>query len=199
MTTMSDVLYVIGPEQSQTVKIGFSNKPRRRLRDIQMMSPLPLTILWSCPGGNPLEKALHSRFRQYRSHGEWFTFPPHLKPVPTIMNAAEALLQYALTSSGSINHWADVPICTKQNRKHWLNRRIKEGFYRRPFTLAEVAEAIGAPTEFVETYGAELARSKSIVEQTPGRSDPKIYMTAWDDDDRWSLLGPRPERTSAME
>jgi hypothetical protein len=194
---VADVVYVIGPEGSQTVKIGFSNKSRRRLREIQMMSPLPLAVLWSHPGRNDLENALHGRFRKYRSHGEWFTFPPHLPPVQTIRNATEAL-QYTAGDSGVVQPWHDAPICSEENRQHWLNRRLREAFGYQPFTLAEAAPSIGAPLGFVERYGARLASAGSLVAQTATAPRATVYVMQWLEGDRYALMGPA-ERTSAME
>lgn len=67
-------VYVIGTPGRSTVKIGRSVDPKKRLADIQRMSPVPLEVLWSTPGGHELETALHRHFRAHRSHGEWFTF-----------------------------------------------------------------------------------------------------------------------------
>jgi hypothetical protein len=199
---MSDVVYVIGPKDSNTVKIGFSDKPRRRLRQIQMMSPLPLDILWSCPGGRAMEDALHVRFREYRTHGEWFTFPFYLPPAQTIRAVATAL-EFAIDGEGRLAAWPDVPTCTEGNRKHWLNMKIREAFDGLSFTFAEAAEVIGAPESFVEAYGGQLAEDGSLVEQTTRRGPkraPAVYVATLLDEERWNLLGPRPaERTSAME
>lgn len=41
---------------------------------IQLMSPVPLTVLWRTPGGHDLETALHVRFDAQWIHGEWFDF-----------------------------------------------------------------------------------------------------------------------------
>lgn len=80
-------VYVIGTPGSSTVKIGRSINVERRLADIQRMSPVPLEVLWSTPGGHELETALHRHFRPYRSHGEWFRF--HRPAAPLIRRAVE--------------------------------------------------------------------------------------------------------------
>lgn len=72
---MSDeVVYVIGTPTSSVVKIGRTTRLAKRLADIQRMSPVPLAVLWSHPGGHELETCLHRQFAGLRSHGEWFTF-----------------------------------------------------------------------------------------------------------------------------
>uniref|UniRef100_UPI003F49232F GIY-YIG nuclease family protein n=1 Tax=Streptomyces sp. CA-141956 TaxID=3240051 RepID=UPI003F49232F len=83
---MTTYTYVIGEAGSSAVKIGMSNTPERRLREIQAHSPVRVTILWTHPGGHPLEQALHSHFAAYRMHGEWFDFGT-LDPVQTITQA----------------------------------------------------------------------------------------------------------------
>lgn len=81
----SEVVYVLGTPDSYTVKIGRSIDLGKRLADIQRMSPTPLDVLWSHPGGHELETCLHRHFRALRSHGEWFAF--EVPPVPEIATA----------------------------------------------------------------------------------------------------------------
>lgn len=69
-----EVVYVIGTPGSNTVKIGRTIDLPKRLRDIQRMSPVPLLVLWTHPGGHELETNLHRHFKEIRSHGEWFAF-----------------------------------------------------------------------------------------------------------------------------
>ncbi|MFM9584232.1 GIY-YIG nuclease family protein [Streptomyces caniscabiei] len=87
---MEDLVYVIGTPESHVAKVGVSNAPERRLRQIQSMSPLPLQILWTCSGGYDLERRLHSYLAPYRSHGEWFNFQG-LDPVATVQTAVAAV------------------------------------------------------------------------------------------------------------
>ncbi|MGW8846584.1 GIY-YIG nuclease family protein [Streptomyces xiamenensis] len=82
-----EFVYVIGTPGANTVKIGRSIDVARRLADIQRMSPVPLEVLWTTPGGHELETALHRHFRPYRSHGEWFAF--HRPAAPLIQSAVE--------------------------------------------------------------------------------------------------------------
>ncbi|MCX5138340.1 GIY-YIG nuclease family protein [Streptomyces sp. NBC_00338] len=70
----AEIVYVIGAPGSTTVKIGRTVNPRKRLAEIQRMSPARLTLLWSHPGGHELETNLHRHFSGLRVHGEWFTF-----------------------------------------------------------------------------------------------------------------------------
>ena len=82
-----EVVYVIGTPGSNTVKIGRSVNLKKRFADLRRMSPVPLVILWSHPGGSELESKLHRHFGEIRSHGEWFTFTDD--PVPAIQSAVK--------------------------------------------------------------------------------------------------------------
>lgn len=78
----SEVVYVLGTPGSNTVKIGRTANLGQRLAAIQRMSPIPLSIFWTHPGGSDLEANLHRHFKVLRSHGEWFAFDRD--PVPII-------------------------------------------------------------------------------------------------------------------
>lgn len=55
------------------LKIGFSKKPFKRLRELQTSCPFPLVLVKSFCGPSLLERALHNKFRKYRLEGEWFS------------------------------------------------------------------------------------------------------------------------------
>lgn len=82
-----DLVYAIGSSVSPLVKIGHSNKVTKRLADVQRMSPVPLSVLWTTEGGSTLESALHRRFSHLRAYGEWFDFGDS-DPVSAIAEAA---------------------------------------------------------------------------------------------------------------
>lgn len=71
---LEEVVYVLGTPGSNTVKIGRTTNLAKRVADIQRMSPVPLSALWTHPGGHELETRLHRHFADFRSHGEWFSF-----------------------------------------------------------------------------------------------------------------------------
>lgn len=68
------VVYILKSHASRLVKIGHSGTLLRRVGDIQRMSPVPLSVLWTYPGGKALEGTLHQTFKDFRQHGEWFDF-----------------------------------------------------------------------------------------------------------------------------
>ncbi|WP_327594735.1 GIY-YIG nuclease family protein [Streptomyces chartreusis] len=83
-------VYVVGSPQWRPVKIG-TGDPARRLSQLQVGTPFPLNLLWSCPGDRALEKALHARFAEYRVRGEWFEFPADQDPVKAVVSAVAEL------------------------------------------------------------------------------------------------------------
>lgn len=66
-------VYLIRAEsRPRRLKIGLSDDPARRLRSLQVGSPVPLTLLAHVLGSREKERYLHRRFAHLRSHGEWF-------------------------------------------------------------------------------------------------------------------------------
>lgn len=71
-------LYVVAsPQAPDILKIGIAKDPHRRIRDLQIGSPLKLNLLalWLYPnrsGASQAEKGCHERFEKQNKHGEWF-------------------------------------------------------------------------------------------------------------------------------
>lgn len=85
------MIYVIGTPASTRVKVGFSADPQRRLTEIQRMSPVPLAILATWPGGQPMETELHRAMSDYHSYGEWFDFGIGVDAVSVVGYLANAI------------------------------------------------------------------------------------------------------------
>jgi len=66
-------------EGAGKVKIGYSQSPEDRLKDLQVGSPVPLVLFARMRGGPETEAELHSKFRWALSHGEWYYFTDALK------------------------------------------------------------------------------------------------------------------------
>lgn len=71
-TTNPQYVYFIGNEN--TVKIGYSNNPQKRLSQLQSGNPQRIEVLATIEDDNPqsLESNLHSIFREHKLSGEWF-------------------------------------------------------------------------------------------------------------------------------
>lgn len=68
----SSYIYFIQAGVSGPVKIGVSNDPFSRLRQLQTGNVENLRILAIHPGDLELEKALHRYFQPHRLKNEWF-------------------------------------------------------------------------------------------------------------------------------
>ncbi|MGW6248079.1 GIY-YIG nuclease family protein [Streptomyces roseolus] len=82
------VVYVIGAEGLDAVKIGTTGDLGRRLSSLQTGLPVLLSVLWTCEGGRELERALHEEFRGHRRRGEWFDLTGLGDPVAAVCEAA---------------------------------------------------------------------------------------------------------------
>lgn len=87
MAAKEEWVYVLGSPSGTLVKIGRTINLAKRVAEIQRMSPVPLEILWSHPGGHELETNLHRHFADLRAHGEWFAFEGD--PVALVRNAVD--------------------------------------------------------------------------------------------------------------
>jgi len=65
-------VYFIESKSSGLVKIGYSNNPQKRLKEIKTMSPELLELVAIMPGAKEDEFSLHEKFAHLRKHGEWF-------------------------------------------------------------------------------------------------------------------------------
>ena len=72
----SDKLYIIQSDITGDIKIGRSNNPKSRLKQLQTGSPKKLKLLVEIPNAGHYEKRLHQKLSKYktRKKGEWFTF-----------------------------------------------------------------------------------------------------------------------------
>lgn len=69
---MSGFIYFIQGIDGGPVKIGWTQDLDKRKRQLQVGSPVRLSIVAKIPGTKEDELKLHSRFGGINSHGEWF-------------------------------------------------------------------------------------------------------------------------------
>jgi len=67
-------IYLIQLGDTEIYKIGISNDPHRRIKQLQSKCPIPLKLIFTNFGHDYefAEKYLHSHFRHQRIKGEWF-------------------------------------------------------------------------------------------------------------------------------
>src|SRR5262245_38436826 len=81
LTTQSNpptYVYVIHAAGTNRIKLGVSEQPLKRLRELQTGSPYQLRLIAQWPGNRLLETTLHERLGAYRVSGEWFEVPPFI-------------------------------------------------------------------------------------------------------------------------
>lgn len=71
-------VYFIQAEESQRIKIGFSENPIQRLASLSTSSSESLALLASFPATMADERELHKKFAHLRIRGEWFSTSPEI-------------------------------------------------------------------------------------------------------------------------
>lgn len=67
-------IYLIKSLNEGLYKIGVSNRPNNRLKEVQTGNPSPVGIvhLYESENAYKIESVLHNRYSHYNTHGEWF-------------------------------------------------------------------------------------------------------------------------------
>ena len=110
--TMAETyLYVIAQRNedgfTQPIKIGISNKPQKRLRQIQTSCPFRIGIVTTLVFPNEevaatIERCLHQTQTKHRSFGEWFDIDPDTASLLVCM-ACRAVLNANIKDPELIN------------------------------------------------------------------------------------------------
>ncbi|MDE2020540.1 MAG: GIY-YIG nuclease family protein [Patescibacteria group bacterium] len=72
------VYFALAPESGR-LKIGVARNPAARFASLCSSSPEPLKLLAILEGDETLERELHARFSEYRTHREWFRYEGKLR------------------------------------------------------------------------------------------------------------------------
>jgi hypothetical protein len=88
-TIGSNVVYFIGSDEMNYVKIGTTNDIDKRLSGIQTSVPFDLKVILVIDGGPKEEKKAHTAFEQQRKRGEWFVLDGKLKAYLEYMHDKE--------------------------------------------------------------------------------------------------------------
>lgn len=75
--TKANRVYFIRAINTEKFKIGISADPRKRLKTMQIGSPVKLVLSRDieCTDAALVEKKIHACFDKYKVHGEWFSLP----------------------------------------------------------------------------------------------------------------------------
>lgn len=60
------------------IKIGYTVDIRKRISDLQLSCPIPISVVGLIDGTIREEKVLHEKFKDIWSHGEWFRYTKEL-------------------------------------------------------------------------------------------------------------------------
>jgi hypothetical protein len=112
----ASVIYVIGEQRHGVVKIGKSDDPMARLRDLQIANPRQLHLLVALPGDRAAELLYHKHFASKRVQGEWFDFGNE--------DAVTAVLSYQLPAEATTLS----PAMTSLEEEELLLRHIPLAF-----------------------------------------------------------------------
>lgn len=65
-------VYFLHNPETDTIKIGYSKNPKRRIRSLQTANSAELETLKIVEGDEGYERSLHRQFSHLRIRGEWF-------------------------------------------------------------------------------------------------------------------------------
>lgn len=99
-TLEGQFVYVFVNYFSNVCKIGYSTNPVKRLNAIQTGCPFKLKMVVVVKGNRSVEKALHKKYKKYKTNGEWFSYKEELKEaVEKIKNSNKNLVLSFSTQS----------------------------------------------------------------------------------------------------
>jgi len=75
------MIYFLKNHDLKLIKIGMSDYPYRRLKQIKSSSPerYRFSMLHVIPGGPKLEHDLHEIYKPFQTHGEWYKVNPKIE------------------------------------------------------------------------------------------------------------------------
>jgi DNA-binding XRE family transcriptional regulator len=109
-------------KQENYVKIGFTNRFKARLNDLQVGSPVKLEVLAIIEGDKKDENTLHQKFNHICSNGEWFMYCDELKSFIDLLD------NHLMWKYGFINECNSPIGLIKQTRleKKWSMEELGE-------------------------------------------------------------------------
>lgn len=153
------------------IKIGCSEVPVMRLHSLSEWSPFALEVVVTVPGDFALERRLHNRFYEYRSHREWF------HPGPDLLACIERL-----KAGVSVERATDLNAPTGQMRPTWTKSPERSACISYAARLRLAARKLGKGAGFA--YFTEPDDVKRIVDSARsfdrrmGRSSYRAFTAA---------------------
>jgi hypothetical protein len=101
----TNFLYVIGPENTGPVKIGFSKHPEKRVKELQTGSSekyvLHHKVEFEDKKAKLLEALIHKMISYNRVKGEWF----NLCPADAILELDHIMIKFEETENNVLRHY----------------------------------------------------------------------------------------------
>jgi hypothetical protein len=72
-------VYFILNEAENLVKIGYSHNPWNRVKQLQVSNGNKLKLIYYVLGDKNFEYALHLKFKDFKTSGEWFKYNDVIK------------------------------------------------------------------------------------------------------------------------
>lgn len=158
-------IYFLAPIGGGPIKIGCSDIPARRLREIQFWSPYPLEVLTSAPGSLKDERRIQTAFESSWSHGEWFKATPDLYALVNSIRASGELPTWIKTielkprTGPRGRKWTDEQRANAKrvHGKRWAeikasraaSREVRSFFERTGLNPKEVGTSLGKYCSYV--------------------------------------------------
>jgi Meiotically up-regulated gene 113 len=147
------------------LKVGVASDPVRRLRNLQVGSPVPLTLAAQYPmrdraTGEAVAAALRERFRARRERGDWFrAAPPEVaralgeRGLRELSGPAEAGERVAAKEAAAVARAAaPVASAAEGRRRRRAHRRTAAELLGSGKTQLAVAEAIGVSDRTIRNW-----------------------------------------------
>jgi hypothetical protein len=152
-----EFVYFIQQGEHGPVKIGRSNRPERRIGNLQTGNPDELSLRHVIPGNKDTERHLHARFKPWLIRGEWFIDPEYLGVIITFAAglADEMLHRFDGTGHPPTIRGAEV-------RTHAEIERIRRDIERMRLDSHEppdIARVLGLDPEDVQEHLAVMRKS----------------------------------------
>lgn len=145
------MIYFISADETNKIKIGFSNDVKNRLKQLQTSCPFELKVLLLIEGDEAKEKELHIKFKKYRVNGEWFEHVEQLTKFIEENKINDKSYQYNVSKKYSLLFEEESKSQMKKIRKH------------KKMTLKEVADLLNMkPPSVKEMEEREVSKTISL-------------------------------------
>jgi hypothetical protein len=110
------MIYVLRVQNQRKgfLKIGTTETPARRMRDIQTNCPFDLSLVSLRPGTIKEEREIHRKLREYKTRGEWFEDTKEVREFLNISMVHQEMKKDFVTKTG----WYKVAVFIEANKNY---------------------------------------------------------------------------------